>query len=167
MAERYSSSKQRSRRNWAPFIIGLVAVLIVVAVIVVLARNRSDSSAAVNPYVTKLRFVNPKMSAAQNYVGGSVTYFDVSITNTGDMALAGASMKLTFQNSMGQVVQTETVPLHVLVQNQMGGYPDLVDLSRAPIGQGLTRTVRVTVEHISADWDKNYPAMQLVDLKLK
>ena len=168
MAELYSSSRQKPRgRNWAPIVIGLVAVLIIVGVIVVLTHNKSETSAAVNPYVTKLQFVNPKMSAAENYVGGTVTYLDVSITNKGDMALVGASMRLTFQNAMGQVVQTETVPLHVLAQNQMGGYPDLVDLSRSPIGPGLTRTVRVTLEHISADWDKNYPAMELVDLKLK
>ena len=76
------------------------------------------------------------MSAAENYVGGTVTYLDVNITNTGDKALVGAAMKLVFKNSMNEVVQTETLPLHVLVENQMGGYPDLVDLGRSPIGSG-------------------------------
>ena len=76
-------------------------------------------------------------------------------------------MQAVFKNTMDQVVQTETLPLHVLVENQMGGYPDLVDLGRSPIGPGQTKTVRVTLEHISADWNQSYPAIELVNLKLK
>jgi hypothetical protein len=40
-------------------------------------------------------------------------------------------------------------------------------MSRAPIGPGQTKPVRITLEHISDDWDRSYPALQLVDLKLK
>ena len=76
-------------------------------------------------------------------------------------------MHAVFKNTMDQVVQTETLPLHVLVENQMGGYPDLVDLSRSPIDPGQTKTVRVTLEHISADWNQSYPAIELVNLRLK
>jgi hypothetical protein len=76
-------------------------------------------------------------------------------------------MKAVFKNTMGQVVQTETLPLHVLTQNKMGGYDDLLELSRAPIGPGQTKTVRMTLEHLSADWDQQYPEMQLVDLQLR
>ena len=55
----------------------------------------------------------------------------------------------------------------MLVQNQMGGYPDLVDLERSPIAPGQTKTVRLTLEHISADWNQSAPEMQVVNLKLK
>ena len=120
-----------------------------------------------NPYAAKLQLSNPKLSAAENYVGGTVTYLDVNITNTGDRALVGADMKAVFKNTLDQVVQTETLPLHVLVENQMGGYPDLVDLGRSPIAPGQTKTVRVTLEHISADWNRSYPEIELVNLKLK
>ena len=107
------------------------------------------------------------MSAAENYVGGTVTYLDATITNTGDQSLVGADMNLVFKNTMGEIVQKETLPLHVLVENQMGGYPDLVDMSRSPIAPGHSKTVRMTLEHISADWDQAPPTMQLVNLKLK
>lgn len=168
MAEDYSSGRKSNGRNWTPIVIGLVAVLIVVGIFVVLTRHKAaDTTAEVNPYVEKLRLSNPQMSAAENYVGGSVTYLDVSITNTGEMAVTGASMKLVFKNSMDQVVQTEVVPIHMLVQNQMGGYPDVVDLSRSPITPRITKLVRMNLEHISADWDKRYPEMQLVNLQLR
>ncbi len=168
MADLFAPTKpQTQERNWMPFVIGLVAVVVVVGIIVVLTRNKGGSEAQPNPYTAKLQISNPKLSAAENYVGGTVTYLDVDIANTGDQALTGADMKLTFKNSMDQVVQTETIPLHVLVENQMGGYPDLVDLGRSPIGPGQSKTVRMTLEHISADWNQSYPEMQLINLKLK
>src|SRR5271157_5411732 len=168
MAEIFSPAAPRvQERDWTPFIVGLVAVVIVVAIIVAITRNKHEAPAQANPYAAELKLSNPKMSAAENYVGGTVTYLDVNITNTGDKALVGAAMKLVFRNSLSEVVQTERLSLHVLVQNQMGGYPDLVDLARSPIAPGQTRTVRMTLEHISADWNQNYPEMQLVDSKLK
>jgi hypothetical protein len=155
------------QRNWMPIVVGPMAVLVVVAIIVVLTRSHGPTGPQTDPYADKLQLSNPKLSAAENYVGGTVTYLDVSITNTGDRALAGADMKAVFKNTLDQVVQIETLPLHVLVENQMGGYPDLVDLSRSPIGPGQTKTVRTTLEHISADWNRSYPAIQLVNLRLK
>lgn len=169
MADPFSPAVQtpQEKRNWIPILIGLVAVLGVVAAIALLTRGRGRSETQPNPYVANLKLSEMKLSAAENYVGGTVTYLDVNITNTGDKTLVGAQMHAVFKNSMDQVVQTETLPLHVLVENQMGGYPDLVDLSRDPIGPGQTKTVRMTLEHISDDWNRSTPEMQLVNLKLK
>lgn len=170
MADSFSptaSSQPHEKRSWMPILVGLVAVLIIVAIGVGLTRNRATSASRLDPYAAQLKLSDMKLSAAENYMGGNVTYLDVNVTNTGDRALAGAKMHAVFKNSMDQVVQTETIPLFVLVENQMGGYADLVDLSRAPIGPGQTRTVRMTLEHVSDDWNRSYPEMQLTDLKLK
>lgn len=168
MADLFTAPKTETQeRNWTPFIVGLIAVVVVVGAVVVLTRSKTSSAAPVNPYAAKLQITNPKLSAAENYVGGTVTYLDVTLTNTGDQSLTGASMKMVFKNSLDQVVQTETISLHVLAENQMGGYPDLVDLSRSPIGPGQSKVVRMTLEHISADWNQVAPEMQLIDLKLK
>ncbi len=168
MTDLFTTAKpEAEERNWTPFIVGLLAVVVAIGIIFAFTRNQPAPSAAPDPYAAKLQISNPKLSAAENYVGGTVTYLDTSITNTGDKALVGADMKLVFKNSMDQVVQRETMPLHVLVQSQMGEYPDLVDLSRSPIAPGQTKTVRMTLEHISADWNNAVPEMQLVNLKLK
>jgi hypothetical protein len=155
------------QRNWMPTIVGLIAVLAVVGIIIAFTRSHGPTLPQTDPYAAKLELTSPKLSAAENYVGGTVTYLDVSITNTGDRALVGAGMKAVFKNTLDQVVQTETLPLHVLAENQMGGYPDLVDLGRSPIGPGQAKTVRIALEHISADWNRSYPEIQLVNLKLK
>ena len=153
--------------NWVPLLVGLVAVVAAVGALLLFSRHPSATSQQPNPYAQQLQLSAIKLSAAQNYMGGTVTYLDFNITNTGDKALAGAAVHAEFKNTMGQVVQKETLPLHVLVENQLAGYPDLVDMSRAPIGPGQTKTVRITLEHISDDWDQSYPQMELVDLKLK
>jgi hypothetical protein len=155
------------KRHWIPLLVGLVAVMVAVGAIVLFTRHKTEVGTQPNPYAEKLKLSAIKLSAAENYMGGTVTYLDFNIANAGDKALVGAAVRTQFKDSMGQVVQKETIPLHVLVENQLAGYPDLVDLSRAPIGPGQTRTVRMTLEHISDQWDQSYPQMELVDLKLK
>ncbi len=161
------AARREEKRNWSAYLFGMVALLAVVAAVVVSSRAPVNIAPVQNAYATSLKLSDVKLSAAENYVGGTVTYLDVNITNTGNQTLTGAQMHAVFKNTMGQVVQTESIPLHVLVENQMAGYPDLVDLSRSPIGPGQTRTVRMTLDHISADWDNNPPEMQLVGLKIK
>ena len=155
------------KRNWIPLLIGVVAVAAAVGALLMLSRHKNTTGAEPNPYAQQLKLSAIKLSASENYMGGTVTYLDFSITNTGDKALVGAAVHAEFKNTMGQIVQKETLPLHVLVENQLAGYPDLVDMSRAPIGPGQTKPVRITLEHISEDWDQSYPQMELVDLKLK
>ncbi len=153
--------------NWVPLLIGLIAVLAAVGAILFFGRHPSATTQQPNPYAQQLKLSAIKLSAAENYMGGTVTYLDFNITNTGDKALLGADVNAQFKNTMGEIVQKETLPLHVLVENQLAGYPDLVDMSRAPIGPGQTKTVRITLEHLSADWNQSYPDMELVNLKLK
>jgi hypothetical protein len=155
------------KRNWIPLLVGLLAVIVAVGAIVLFLRPKSQSGVEPNPYAEKLKLSDIKLSAAENYMGGTVTYLDFNITNTGDRILAGADVYAQFKDTLGQIVQKETIPLHVLVENQLAGYPDLVDMSRAPIGPGQTKTVRITLEHVSDAWNQSYPDMELVNLKLK
>ncbi len=155
------------KRNWIPLLVGMVAVVVAVGAILLFLRPKSQVGTQANPYADKLKLSDIKLSAAENYMGGTVTYLDFNVTNMGDRALVGAAVNAQFKDTMGQIVQKETIPLHVLVENQLAGYPDLVDLSRAPIGPGQTKTVRITLEHISEGWNQSYPQMELVNLKLK
>jgi hypothetical protein len=155
------------KRNWTPLLVGVVAVVAAVAAILYFGRQKASTGPQANEYAQQLKLSDIKLSAAENYVGGTVTYLDFNITNDGDKALVGADVYAEFKNTLGQVVQKETLPLHVLAENQLAGYPDLVDMSRAPILPHQRKTVRLTVEHISADWDQSYPQMELVNLKLR
>ncbi len=154
-------------RNWTPMIVGLVLVILIVAGIAIVGRNRQSGPAPADPYAANLKVGDMKLSAADNFVGATVTYLDFQLSNTGSKTLAGGQVEVTFMNSLGQVVQTETLPLRVLTNNQLGGYPDLTDLSMSPIPPGQAKTIRLALEHVSGDWDQAYPGLRFINLKLK
>jgi len=108
------------------------------------------------------------MSSAENFVGATVTYLDGKITNSGDRIATRAVVEATFMNSLGQVVQRETLPMHVLTTSTSGGiYTDVVDLSATPLAPGQSRPFRLTLEHISADWNHAAPGLKVVDVATK
>ena len=72
-----------------------------------------------------------KMSAAENFVGSSVTYLDGTVTNAGDKTVSHAMVEVTFKDSLGQVVQSEDVALRILQTS--GPYPEALDLSVVPL----------------------------------
>src|SRR6516162_6682503 len=100
MAEPFAPTvRQESERNWTSIIIGLVAVLIVVGIIVATTRSKPTTGGVIDPYAARLQLSGLKLSAAENYVGGTVTYLDLNISNTGNQTLVGAQMKAVFRNS--------------------------------------------------------------------
>jgi len=106
-----------------------------------------------------------KMSAAQNFVGATVTYLDGTVTNAGDKTVTHATIEVTFKDEMGQVAQREDVPLHVL--QTTGPYPDAVDLSISPLAPGASKPFRLTFEHVSDAWNQQYPELHVMDVALK
>ncbi|PYX35083.1 MAG: hypothetical protein DMG75_15300 [Acidobacteria bacterium] len=92
-------------------------------------------------------------------------YLDGTITNTGDRTVTHAVIHVIFKDSMGQVAQTEDVPLHVLQTS--GPYPDAVDLSVSPLAPGQSKQFRLTFESVSAQWNHEFPELQITDLTTK
>jgi hypothetical protein len=148
-------------------IVGLVLVIIVVGAIAYFGRSRQTVATQADPYSQFLKVGDIKLSAADNFVGATVTYLDFTLTNAGQKTVAGGQVEVNLKNSLGQVVQTETLPLRALTKNELGGYEDVVDLSRSPLAPGQTKTIRLTLEHVSSDWDQTYPDMKFINLTLK
>ena len=149
-----------------PIAIGAAIVLIVIGVIAAVTYKPSPQPGArreAPAYAASLQLRDIKMATADNYVGGSVTYLEGTLANTGDKTVAGVTVEATFLNGMNQVVQQEFLP--VKVTQERPGYSDNVDLSRAPLGPGKTAPVRITLEHVSSDWNGAYPALRIVDVK--
>jgi hypothetical protein len=163
----FEPPKQEASRNWVPMIVGLVLVVLVVTGIAIIGRNSTNATNVADPYASNLHMGDIKLSAADNFVGSTVTYMDFSLTNNGNKTLAGGQVEAQFKNSMGETVQKETLPLNVLTSNPLGGYPDLTSLSMSPIGPGQTKTIRLTLEHVSSDWNQSYPDIKFINLRLK
>ncbi|HTR67980.1 MAG TPA: DUF2393 family protein [Terriglobales bacterium] len=152
--------------NWRPILIGVVLVVVVVGIVALLLRSTPPKPpAGPPPYAANLKISDVKMSAAENFVGASVTYLDGTVTNTGNQTVIGATVHVTFKDSLGQIAQAEDVPLHVL---QTGGpYDDTADLRIAPLAPGQSRQFRLTFEHVSADWNHEYPEVKVTDVSVK
>jgi hypothetical protein len=154
--------EEEEGRRWLPLAIGAGIVVVLVAAILLIGRPAKQAAPAnVDPYAQNLRISDLKLSAATNFVGGSVTYLDGKITNVGDKTVTGATVEAIFRNSMGQVVQRETQPL-MLYHTGLAGFPDVAPLSAAPLTPNQTRDFRLTFEHISTDWDQGYPELRFI-----
>ena len=156
------AAAQQSDRNWTPMIVGAVLVIIAVALIVVFTRN-DVTAARPDPYISKLAVTNLHMATAQNFAGGSVTYIDGTISNTGDKRVSAARVQVSFKNSLGELVDDPTLPVMVLQPDTP--IVDYGPMDRVPLGPGQSRDFRLTLEHISADWDGQIPQVRVVGIK--
>ena len=155
-------SEQPDDSNLRPILIGVALVVIIVGLIALTTRSTPKGAVGPPPYASNLKLSDLKMSAAENFVGASVTYIDGNVTNSGDKTVIHAIIHVAFKNSLDQVAQAEDVPLHVLQTS--GPYPDAVDLLTSPLAPGQSKPFRLTFEHISADWNQAYPELQVSDV---
>jgi len=151
--------------NWLPIVLGVGLVVVIVGVIALLLHTPPKPAAATHPYAVNVKLSDLKMSAAENFVGSSVTYIDGNVTNTGNQTVTHATIHVAFKDSLGQVAQAEDVPLRILQTS--GPYPEAVDLGVSPLVPGQSKPFRLTFEHVSADWNQAYPELQVMDVVVK
>ena len=158
---------EESETPWMAIGIGIAIVAIAVAAIVLLSRSKPANQSSVDPYAAKLQITDVKMSAAENFVGGTVSYLEGKITNTGDKPVTEAVLQVTFKNGLGEVVQKETMPVRALQPHSVTGTPEMFDLRTSPLQPGKTIDFRLTFEHISDDWSHEYPQLKFVSVATK
>jgi hypothetical protein len=95
------SIEERSS-NLGPILAGLVLVIVVVGIAAFLLRTDTKIANPPDPYAANIKFSDLKMSAAENFVGSSVTYLDGTVTNAGDKTVSHAMVQVTFKDSLGQ-----------------------------------------------------------------
>ena len=155
--------REESGRNWLPMAIGGVLVAVAVVVIIFVSRTGSSSNSnQPNAYAAKLQVDNLHMATAENFAGGSVTYIQGRITNSGDKKVTGATVQVLFKNSLGELAQKETLPMMVLMPNTP--YVDYGPMQQAPLAAGQGRDFRLTLEHVTADWDGQMPVVKVVSV---
>jgi hypothetical protein len=160
---------------WIGLAVGFLAIAAVVGALIYSSRN-SPQRAAVQPnviagaqqvdaYAAKLELSNIQMSQADNMIGGTVTYVEGIVSNTGDKTVNGASVEVTFKNSMGQVVQRQNEPLWIVQTREPA--VDVATLSANPLKPGNKAEFRLSFERISADWDRQPPTMRITIVNTK
>jgi len=146
----------------------IAAVVVVIAVMLGLAfllREPPKLVVPPSPYIAQLKLSDFKMSAAENFIGATVSYIDGTITNTADKTVTRVIVEVNFLDSMGQLAQREELPLRLFRNN--GAYNEPVDLNVAPLAPGQTQPFRLTFDTISQQWNHQYPNIKITDVTVK
>jgi hypothetical protein len=162
VSEGRDEERDSSRRIIA---IAVTAVIVVTLIAAFLLRGQPKSASGPPPYAANLKLSNFKMSAAENFVGATVSYVDGTVTNSGDKTITHAIVEVQFKDDMGQLAQREDIPMQVLKTD--GPYPEAVDFSVSPLAPGQSKPFRLTFESISAQWNHQYPNIQITDVAVK
>jgi hypothetical protein len=157
-----AEERDSSRRTIA------IAVAVVIAIAVIFAfllRSQPKRTSGPPPYAASLKLSDFKMSAAENFVGATVSYIDGTVTNAGNKTVTHVIVQVLFKDDLGQLAQREDIPMQVL--KTTGPYPEAVDFSVSPLAPGQSKTFRLTFESISAQWNRQYPDIQVTDVAVK
>jgi hypothetical protein len=132
----------------------VIALALLVAIIggLMLLRHVSRSTPAASPmdaeekaYLAKISTAEPHMTAAENFLGGTVIYLNARVTNNGTMPVRRLTLKLEFHDTLEQVVLRETA--HPITPRT------------PPLKPGETRAFQVAFEHMPVDWNQGAPVI--------
>jgi len=148
--------------NWRAIGIAVGTVVVIVAILLLVSRSEQKAASGPPPYAANIKFSDLKMSAAENFVGATVSYIDGTVSNGGNQTVTHVVVEVTFRDSIGQLAQRETIPLRVL--RTTGPYPEAVDLGMSPLAPGQSKPFRLTFESISEQWNHEYPELKVTDV---
>jgi hypothetical protein len=107
------------------------------------AGTHAPLDAEAKAYLSKIVVTDARMSAAQNFIGDTVTYLDAKMTNQGSKTLRDVELRLEFVDTLDQVVLRDSA--HPVTPRTL------------PLGPGKTRSFRVSFDHMPADWNQGPP----------
>lgn len=161
------TSPAEGRDSSRLIIVIAISVVVGIAVTAAMLLRSSEPKAASGPpsYAANLNLSDFKMSAAENFVGATVSYVDGTITNSGNKTITHITVQVNFKDDMGQLAQRENIPMQVLKTS--GPYPEAVDFSLSPLAPGQSKPFRLTFESISAQWNHQVPEIQVTDVSVR
>lgn len=141
---------------------GIFVVVLLIGLVFLTRSQRPANTSPSDPNLAKLKVSDLHMATAENFAGSSVTYIEGKIANTTDRKVNAASVQVMFKNSLGEIAQKDTLPVTVLLPNVP--YIDYGPIDRAPLAPGQTRDFRLTLEHVTTDWDGQVPTVRVVSI---
>ncbi len=156
-----SYKDQRSQFPYA-FTAGLIIVAILVTVIVLVVKHTRTApvaevklpyGAAEQAYSDRIHFDDIKLAHATNFLNQDFTYVAGTVANMGDKDIKAIQVQIEFRNTLDQVVLRET--------------ESLIPPDADPIPAGQRRDFQVTLEHLSEEWNHQYPSIHVTGLVLE
>lgn len=154
--------EQKSRIPW-PFVAGMVVVLLLGGAVYFGSRLIKPSGgsgethlpfgSAEQAYTERIHFLHPAMSQAMNFLNQEFTYISGEISNDGTQTIRAMELTLEFRDPFNQLILRE---MQRVVTPQ----------DRALAG-GQRQPFTITIEHIPAEWNQQYPSIRVTGLVLE
>jgi hypothetical protein len=158
-----SSYRDERRRFPVAFLAGLVVVFILFGAFFLLTRvTRSHDQAAVvklpfgpaeQAYSARIRFQDIQLARASNFLKQEFTYVDGIISNDGVQTIRTMEVSVEFRDPFNQLILRDT---RVVIGPDTG-----------PLPAGQRHDFHITLEHIPAEWNKQYPSISVIGLVLQ
>ena len=133
-------------------LIAAAALAIMVTALVLLVRIGSSPSSSEarlsgeqKAYLQQIAITDARMSAAENFLGHTVTYLDALVSNKGGKEVRELELELVFVDTLNQVVLRETARP--------------ITLHTPPLQPGQTRSFQVSFEHLPLEWNQAPPTI--------
>lgn len=157
----------QEKRSAAPVAIAAAAVIAAVLIVFFFFGSKEPPAnpggaglAAPAAYASKLPISNIQMSDSTSLSGGTDTYVDGQISNTGGETITGVTVQVVFRDASSQIIQKQTMPLMLIRTREP--YVDTEPVSAAPIKPGEQRPFRLIFEQVSQDWNQQYPEIRII-----
>jgi hypothetical protein len=142
-----------------------VLLLILLGVVFAVRSHKSDVPAAdqilpIDPYAANVVFSQLAMSQSTSLSGGTSTFLDGHVRNTGNQTLTGITVQVLFPNDEGQAPDIQTVPLSLIRAHEP--YVDTEPVSAAPLQPGEEKEFRLIFETVSRNWNQHLPEIHVV-----
>lgn len=124
------------------------------------AGVRVNQLLPVDAYAPKLALSELAMSQSSSLSGGTSTFIDGKVKNTGDRTITAITVQVPFGNDEGLSPQVETVPMTLIRMREP--YIDTEPVSAAPLKPGDEREFRLIFENIPANWNQQLPEIHVV-----
>jgi hypothetical protein len=104
-------------------------------------------------YAQHIHFNDIQMAKATNFINQEFTYVAGTISNDGSKTLRGLEVNIEFHDPFNQVILRDS--------------EQLVTPSQTPMDGGQRRDFQVTLEHVPAEWNQQYPVFRITGLLLE
>ena len=110
--------------------------------------------AAEQAYAERIHFTDLHMSRSTNMIKQEFTYVTGTMSNDGVQTIRAMEVTVEFRDALNQVILRDS---QFVIAPQ--GDP--------PLNAGLSREFQVTLEHVPAEWNQEYPAIRVTGLVLQ
>ncbi len=162
------------RASKLPWVVAGAVVVLVTLFLIMAGRHKSASEATANraaasgapdAYAANMEISKVQMSESTNFAGGKVTYVDGEVANKGAATVDGVTVSVTFRNDVGEPPQVESMPLSLIRTREP--YVDIEPVSAEPLTPGAQKEFRLIFDHVTPNWNQQFPAIAVVHTHTK